>query len=133
MGDLGEMRIVGIGVDMVSVEDLRSRIQKNPALVQHIFTASEREWCEAYHDPAERYAGRFAAKEAFYKALPTHIQNQTDWLDVEVIPSTNGKPEICLSKRFKEQLKTGYIGPIFSSISHECGFALAFVVLGNSA
>jgi len=125
------MSIVGVGVDMVSVNELRERIQKNPALVRHIFTASEREWCEAYHDPAERYAGRFAAKEALYKALPTYIQNQIDWLDVEVIPSTNGKPEIYLSEMLQERLKTTNIGLVFSSISHECGFALALVVLSN--
>lgn len=127
------MAIVGVGVDLVDVKDLRDRLKRNPALVQHLFTPSEREWCEAYHDPAERYAGRLAAKEAMYKALPTHIQNQTDWLDVEVLPIANGKPEIGLSKNCREQLSSGNIGPISVSISHEKGFAVAFVVLGESS
>ena len=127
------MRIVGTGVDLVSVDKLRFRIQKNPAFVQHVFTHPEREWCEAYFDPAERYAGRFAAKEAFYKALPTAIQDQIDWLDIEVIPSANGKPEIHLLKTCQSWLTAGKTLDISLSISHEGGFALAFVVLSGSS
>lgn len=126
------MAIAGVGVDLVDVNDMRIRLERNPALVHHLFTPSEREWCDVYHDPAERYAGRFAAKEALYKALPTNIQNHTDWLDVEVLPATSGKPEIVLSETCREELNSGNIGPICVSISHENGFAIAFVVLGES-
>lgn len=126
------MGLAGIGIDLVSISKLRSRIAKNPAFLKYAFTPAEREWCEAYFDPAERYAGRFAAKEAFYKALPSHIQDQTDWLAVEIVPSDNGRPQIRLSPSCQDHLKASNIGEVLLSISHEDGFAAAFVVLCGS-
>lgn len=122
---------VGIGVDMVSVSDLKDRMKRNPALVRYIFTDAEQEFCNLHHDRAECYAARFAAKEAFYKALPPPIQDQTSWDDIEVISSSNGKPEIHISEKLLKLLKHVNGGPVCLSITHEGGFAIAFVVVSG--
>ena len=123
------MSIIGVGIDLVNISDLRTRIEHNPSFLKHVFSLSEEEWCKAYFDPSERYSGRFAAKEAFYKALPQWVQNEIDWLDVEIIASSNGKPEILPSKKCKTLLEQIGVEKIFLSIAHENGFAIAFIVL----
>ena len=125
------MSIIGVGIDLVNISELRTRMEHNPSFLKHVFSLEEEEWCKAYFDPSERYSGRFAAKEAFYKALPPWIQNENDWLDVEIIASSNGKPEILPSKKCKSLLKQIGVKETFLSIAHEHGFAIAFIVLSG--
>ena len=123
------MAIIGVGIDLVNVSDLRARIERNPFIIKHVFSLNEAEWCKAYFDPTERYSGRFAAKEAFYKALPPWVQNEVDWLDVEIIAGSNGRPEILPSEKCKGLLKRMGVKEIFLSIAHEGGFTIALTVL----
>ncbi|MBW1793175.1 MAG: holo-ACP synthase [Deltaproteobacteria bacterium] len=123
------MTIIGVGVDLVNISELRTRIERNPSILKHVFTLAEVEWCQAYFDPAERYSGRFAAKEAFYKALPPWVQNETDWLDIEIIAGSNGRPEVQPSKKCKTLLQQVGASKIFLSIAHQSGLAIAFIVL----
>ena len=125
------MSIIGVGIDLVNISDLRTRIEHNPSFLKHVFSLSGEEWCKAYFDPSERYSGRFAAKEAFYKALPPWIQNEIDWLDVEIIAGSNGKPEIVTSEKCKSLLKQIGVKRIFLSIAHESGLAIANVILSG--
>ena len=61
--------MIGIGVDLVEVERMRTALARTPTLVGRLFTEGERAYAEAARDPAERYAARFAAKEAAMKVL----------------------------------------------------------------
>ena len=61
--------MIGIGVDLVDVERFRRVISRTPGIVSRLFRPSEREYAEKANDPAERYAARFAAKEATLKSL----------------------------------------------------------------
>lgn len=123
------MSIIGVGIDMVNIDNMRTEIANNPNFVKDIFSSAEQEWCDAYFNPSERYSTRFAAKEAFYKALPKKAQDGISWLDVEIRVGSNGKPEIKPSKKCKSLLKKATVKKIFLSISHESGFAIAYVIL----
>ena len=125
------MSIIGVGIDMVNIGNMRSEIANNPNFIKDVFSSVEGEWCEAYFNPSERYSGRFAAKEAFYKALPQWIQNKVGWLDVEIIAGSNGKPEIVPSKKCKSLLKQIGVKRTFLSIAHESGRAIANVILSG--
>lgn len=61
--------IVGIGTDLVDLGRFRATLDRTPRLVERVFTDREREYCLARRDPTERFAGRFAAKEAVLKAM----------------------------------------------------------------
>lgn len=125
------MSILGVGIDMVNIGNMRTEIANNPNFIKDVFTSAEREWCEAYFDPSERYSSRFAAKEAFYKTLPQWIQNKVGWLDVEIRAESNGKPEIVPSEKCKSMLKQISVKRIFLSIAHESGLAIAYVILSG--
>ena len=64
--------IIGMGVDLAEVERIRGAIERHgETILRRVFTAAEREYCERFRNKYERYAGRFAAKEAAMKALAT--------------------------------------------------------------
>jgi holo-[acyl-carrier protein] synthase len=125
------MSVIGIGTDLVHIDRIRSEIERNPAFTKNVFTQAEIDWCEACFDPATRYSGRFAAKEAFYKALPTRIQNETTWLDIEILSGSNGKPEIRPSLNCNSLLRRFGVSTISVSISHENEFAIAFIIFSG--
>ena len=113
------MSVIGIGTDLVDVSRIRAEIERNPAFIENVFS------------PAEIYAGRFAAKEAFYKALPVWVQNETSWLDVEILAGSNGEPKIRPSVNCNDSLRKLGVDTIFVSISHENELAIAFIVLSR--
>jgi holo-[acyl-carrier protein] synthase len=63
------MTIVGVGTDLVELERFRHTLERTPGVVNRVFTEAERRYCDDKRDPTERYAVRFAAKEAVLKAL----------------------------------------------------------------
>jgi holo-[acyl-carrier protein] synthase len=123
------MTVIGVGVDLVDVSDFRKRVKRNPKFLGHVFSSAEKEWCEAYFDPGERYSARFAAKEAFYKALPFQVQNKIDWKDIEIVPGPNGKPEVLPSEKCHVLLKQIGVERVLLSLSQESGMAISFIVL----
>ena len=75
--------IYGIGADIVAFERFQRFIDKeNTALLKRLFSEQERERCEARKDSAACYAARFAAKEAFLKALGSGMRDGLSWLDM---------------------------------------------------
>ena len=90
--------VVGIGTDLVDLDRFRTTLQRRPGLVDRLFTAGEREYAERRGDPVERYAVRFAAKEAFLKALGVGI-GAADWHDIEVRRDEEGQPSLHLTGR----------------------------------
>jgi len=126
--------IFGIGVDLVEID----RIQEN--LVKHgerfeakVFTHTEREYCRRMPIPAQHYAARFAAKEAFLKALGTGWANGVTWQDVGIENLPSGMPQLVVTGRAMELAREYGVGAMHVSLSHSRGHAVAVVVLEKAA
>ena len=88
--------IVGIGIDVVDVARMRTTITRTPSFRDRCFTSGEREYAERARDPSERYAVRFAAKEAVMKAMGLGL-GAFGFFDVEVTRADDGVPTLLLS------------------------------------
>jgi len=122
--------IAGIGTDIVVFERFQRFIDEdNTALLQRLFTERERAVCGARKNSAACYAARFAAKEAFLKALGLGLRDGLSWQDMEVINDELGKPGLHLSGRALEIFSAKQLSKIFLSLSHDGGYAVAMVVL----
>src|ERR1700731_3199466 len=89
--------ISGVGIDIVEVERMAASINKGNGFREMIFSKTEIAYCELKKNRFEHYAARFAAKEAFFKALGTGWIENTLFNEVEIINNIDGKPEIHLS------------------------------------
>ena len=124
------MKIYGIGTDIVSVDRIKKSI-KNKNFLVRLFCNEEIIKCAKLVNPYNCYAKRFAAKEAFSKALGTGISNGISFNEIIVKNEKNGKPFIKLKgntmkiikKKFKKKLK------IALSLSDEKKYAVAFVTI----
>ncbi|HEU4751591.1 MAG TPA: holo-ACP synthase [Armatimonadota bacterium] len=111
--------IQGIGTDIVEIERVAQAVA-NPRFRERVFTPAERVYCDDCPS-AERYAGRFAAKEAIAKALGAGLC----WQDVEILPAPNGAPIAHLHGAAAERLAGGVV---HVSISHSRTHAVAFAI-----
>ena len=122
--------IAGIGTDIVLFERFQRFIDEgNTSLLQRLFTERERSLCAARKNSAACYAARFAAKEAFLKALGLGLRDGLSWQDMEVINDDLGKPRLHLSGKALEVFSAKQLSSIFLSLSHDGGYAVAMVVL----
>lgn len=122
--------IHGIGIDTVEIARFRRFLdESNSAIIDRLFSEAERERCSARKDAASCYAARFAAKEAFLKALGTGLRDGISWHDVEVGNDDLGKPELRLSGRAGDLFRENGLTAAFLSLSHDGGHAVAMVVL----
>ena len=123
--------ISGIGTDIVAIERFQRFIdENNTALLHRIFTEQKRAYCSARKiSCAASYAARFAAKEAFMKALGTGLRDGISWHDIEVAHDRLGKPELILSGRAMELFLAQGLSGAFLSLSHDGGTAVAMVIL----
>jgi len=124
--------IVGLGVDIAEVDRIKQAIARHGrGFVERVFTPAEIAYCERHRNAAERYAGRFAAKEAAMKALGTGWRKGVRWLDVEVTRNSSGKPSLALhgvAGQFAEKLGVKHIS---LTITHSGNTALAQVIFEN--
>lgn len=120
--------IFGIGIDLIETERIADRIG-DAAFLNRLFTKGEQEYCGQFPDPAPYYAARFAAKEAFTKALGIGWEGILSFQDVEVVHASNGRPEISLSEQAKTLIGTMGIKNIHLSLSHIKAIAEAIVIL----
>jgi holo-[acyl-carrier protein] synthase len=88
--------IAGLGIDIIEVRRIAEKIEKDNGFRELVFSANEIVYCESKARKHEHYAARFAAKEAFFKALGTGWLNGTAFNEVEIINNEQGKPEITL-------------------------------------
>jgi holo-[acyl-carrier protein] synthase len=123
--------IFGIGTDIVAIERFqRFMDENNTLLLQRLFTEAERDYCSARKvNCAASYSARFAAKEAFMKALGTGLRDGIAWHDIEVANDSLGKPNLILSGRAMEIFLEQGLSSAFLSLSHDAGTAVAMVVL----
>lgn len=123
---------VEIGNDIVKVERIKKSIEQfGEKFKEKVFTAPEIEYCEKKGaSKYQSYAARFAAKEAVYKAMCGNKNlDKVNWIDIEVLNSESGKPEIVLHNEMLTHKEDNRIHSIAISISHETEYAIASVVL----
>ncbi len=122
--------IFGIGTDIIEVKRMEKHLDKNDALKQKLYTNKEQKYCERGKvTKSQCYAARFAAKEAFFKALGTGYRYGMAFHEIEVLNDELGKPFINPHGKVKEYLEEKKIKSIHLSISHVKEMANAFVVL----
>ena len=122
--------IVGIGVDLCEVDRIEAAIARHgERFLTRIYTESERAYCESKQNRMERFAGRFAAKEAAMKAIGTGWRRGVAWRDFEVIRTPSGQPVISfhgVAQKIADELG---VGKAFVSITHIKSMAMAQVML----
>jgi len=127
------MNIIGNGVDIV--ENIRiAKSLKNSDFLYRIFTKNEIEQSKKIKNKVNFFAKRFAAKEAFVKALGTGIRNNINFKDINVINNINGQPLMNISNKLKRLLKLKFkINKyrLYLSLSDEKKHSIAFVIINK--
>ena len=124
--------IVGTGIDVVEVPRVAAAIERfGQRFLERIYTQGEIRYCEAKANRMERYAARFAAKEAALKAIGTGWKRGVTWQDVEVVRLPSGKPTMEFHGKAAEFAQR--LGMKFASVSlsHTEQIAIAHVILEN--
>ncbi len=123
--------IAGTGVDIIEIERIRQSMEKHGKdFLDRLFTSGEISYCSSKSDPSRHYAARFAAKEAYFKAIGTGWTNGISWKDVEVRNLPSGKPELEISGDFLNAITEEEKEPrVHLSLSHSRTFAVANVVI----
>ena len=119
--------IIGLGTDIIEIERVRKAVGKK-IFRDNVFTEIEQDYCESRgKNSAASYAARFAAKEAFFKALGTGIF--TNLKDVEIVKDDLGAPKINLRGKAEALAKEKCVEKISVSLSHSRDFATAVCIL----
>jgi holo-[acyl-carrier protein] synthase len=122
--------IVGTGIDIAEVPRIAEAIKRHgERFLRRVFTEGEMNYCESKANRIERYAARFAAKEAAMKALGTGWNHGVRWRDIEVCREPAGRPTIVLhgkAAQIAAKLKTTRTA---LSLSHTSDQAIAQVIL----
>lgn len=118
--------VVAIGADVIEIDRVRQVVTRQPSFVERVYSPAEIKYCQKHRDPAERFAVRFAAKEAVLKALGTGLGG-ADLSDIEVVRRSSGQPQLQLSGR--AQLRSDEMGirSWLITLSHADTVAQAFV------
>jgi holo-[acyl-carrier protein] synthase len=121
--------IAGVGIDMIEVERVATNIGKDAGFKELVFSQHEIAYCETKANKFEHYAARFAAKEAFFKAMGTGWMSGTAFNEIEIINDESGKPEIHLLGNSAIAINKSGAIKISVSLSHLKTFASAVVII----
>ena len=125
--------IHGIGIDLIETDRIKNQLKKNgERFYEKVFTNKEIEYCTQGANlsvRAQRFAGRFAAKEAFFKAVGTGLRSGLRWVDVEIVNDELGRPMIILKNKAFQIIEFETISNIQLSITHDRQSAVAIVIL----
>jgi holo-[acyl-carrier protein] synthase len=121
--------ITGLGIDMIEVERVLEKINKNNGFRERIFSENEIQFCSSQLHQGENYAARFAAKEAFLKATGCGLTLGYNLCDIEIVNDINGKPSIVLKGSFKAMAVKNNWNTIHLSLSHLKATACAVVII----
>ena len=126
--------VYGIGIDLVNIQRLETVLQRwGDRFVKRVFTEKEADFCFKRAYPASPLALRFAAKEAFSKAIGLGMRKGIRWRDIEVFHYAGGRPGLRLQGRSSEICSEKQITRFHLSLSDEGLFGMAVVVLeGNN-
>ena len=119
--------MIGIDNDLVDIDRFRRALERTPTLRERLFTEAERSYADARADPTERYAVRFAAKEAVMKALGVGL-GEIQLRDIEVQRADSGAPQIVLHGTAAELAASRGVRRWLVSLSHSETVAQAIVV-----
>lgn len=121
--------IIGTGIDIIEISRIQESIERNgERFIRRIFTEHEQQYCQARQLSAVHYAGRFAAKEAAFKALGTGWAGAIRWIDVEVKNEVGGAPKLYLTGEALVRFQALGATHTHLSISHSRDYAVAMVV-----
>src|SRR3954447_4623260 len=124
------MAIVGTGVDICEVARVREAIERfGERFLKRVFTEAERNYCDSKRNRIERYAARFAAKEAAMKAIGTGLRRGVSWQDFEVGREPGGRPTILINGKAAEFAAKLGMKRAALSITHTKEQALAQVIM----
>lgn len=126
--------IVGLGLDIAEIDRIAQALTRHgKAMLERLYTQREIAYCESHKDKFERYAARFAAKEAAMKALGTGWSRGVRWRDIEVVNAPGGKPDLQLqgaARQIADGLRARHIS---LTITHSGNLAVAQVVFEDGA
>ena len=125
--------IVGIGSDIIEIKRVWDKIIKENGFREAVFSLNEINYCESKLRKEEHYAARFAAKEAFFKALGTGIEDITGFSEIEIVHNKQGKPEFSITGNIATYINKLNINHVHVSISHIKEFAHAMVVMESNS
>jgi holo-[acyl-carrier protein] synthase len=122
--------IVGTGIDITEVDRIAGSVARfGRRFLERVFTPDEIRYCEAKANKAERYAGRFAAKEAAMKAIGTGWSRGVRWQDIEVRRLPGQRPTLAFHGRALEFFQNVRAVRAQLSITHTKDIAVALVIL----
>lgn len=125
--------IVGSGVDLCEVHRIKAAIERyGDKFVQRIFTPREIAYAASKANRYERYAARFAAKEAGMKAIGTGWRGGVTWKDFEVVNLRSGRPTLEFHGKAAEYARRLGAGSVSLSMTHTAAQAMAMVILETS-
>jgi holo-[acyl-carrier protein] synthase len=120
--------IIGIGIDIVDIHEMDESLREE-GFKQRIFTTAEIMSVQRYRYQVEHLAGKFAAKEAFIKALGAAIPENVTFKQIELLNDDTGKPYIEVSGEASKRLEDCEAKQIHVSVSRSDGMAVAVVIL----
>ena len=120
--------ILGVGIDLVEIQKIEVSIQSE-AFVSKVFTSAEMQAVDRYKNKAEHLSGKFAAKEAFMKAIGAGIRQEIWFTQIEVLSDESGKPQVQVRGEAGKRLEEVGAKRVHVSISHSGGMAVAVVIL----
>jgi holo-[acyl-carrier protein] synthase len=121
--------IVGLGADIAEVDRIEAAIARHGrAFIERVFTPQEIAYCERHRARGERYAARFAAKEATMKALGTGWSHGVRWVDIEVTREAGERPTIELRGAARQHADRLGVSRILVSLTHSGNIAFAEVI-----
>jgi holo-[acyl-carrier protein] synthase len=119
--------IESVGIDLVEIQRIKVAIDRyGERFTNRIFTPWEIEYCLSKINPALSFAGRFAVKEAVFKAIGTGFAEGVKWKSVEVVNDRRGRPQVRLGRAIRNH--TGN-NKIVISLSHTSNYAVASAIL----
>jgi holo-[acyl-carrier protein] synthase len=122
--------IIGTGIDIVNIDRIQRLMTRwGGVFLGRVFTETEIVWCQQKARPPECFAIRFAAKEAFLKAIGWGLRNGIQWTDIEVKNDAMGKPLFSFHRKAKEVCETLRVQNIHLTLSHDRPYAVAHVLL----
>jgi len=123
------MEIVAHGIDLVDCPRIEKMVADHgERFLGRVFTDKERTYAEGKKNTVEKYAGRFAAKEAILKLMGTGWRGKIAWTDIEVVNNSAGQPEVKLTGEVEKIAHRLKIKHISVSITHTANFAIASAV-----
>ena len=123
------MAILAHGIDLVDFPRIEEMIKRHSErFINRVFTSTEQAYADKNKNRVEKYAGRFAAKEAILKLMGTGWRGKIAWTDIEIINNSSGQPQVTLDGEVKKISEKLGITEISISITHTANFAIASAV-----